>query len=542
MRISIEDTALNLKRVQVFLLLFFTLATPIIASGQTYAQSQAAIGQISLAVGCLEFPDANHTVSVETIRREVVDQVVRFYKEQSYGRLTITGDVYGWYMMPIRLSELNVRRFWNGSSEDRVRLVDEAIQVLQQNGVRKQHYTYLVLVFSGSDWNTAWSQNNRKATVQSEKHLWGTYAHELGHLLGLPDLYDYERDKRGVFSDNFVGPWDIMSTSRYASSIGFCSWSRIRLGWISDNQISRVSFALTARNISAVISPLERGEGTLVLKVNTQSHPYFLVEAREEHGILITYIDETKKGGEGIVKVVDSYTGSVGDLKSLTIDVCFDLWGRENPVYLNFENDFAVVILRKTSHNYTVMFAPIEEGKKALEAHKGILEANVTIQKARQEFKLEGLEQATTVFHQATAQYEDARFTDSLRLADDARALAAKATLPRIYYEIEGELERTSNRLAGTIIHPLAGLLTNVYQKREEAVRELERAKKAFQQFDLEMVSAHLRRCNELMTEIEQTQKEAQDWNVPVVSAVGLLLIATVVAIAYRKHRQQRTH
>jgi M6 family metalloprotease-like protein len=64
----------------------------------------------------------------------------------------------------------------------------------------------------------------------------GVYVHEFGHLLGLPDLYDYGLDSKGI------GDWELMAlgmwngpngdNSRGESPSWMSAWSRVALGWV----------------------------------------------------------------------------------------------------------------------------------------------------------------------------------------------------------------------------------------------------------------------------------------------------------------------
>ncbi|MDP2716591.1 hypothetical protein [Rheinheimera sp.] len=59
----------------------------------------------------------------------------------------------------------------------------------------------------------------------------GVMAHELGHALGLPDLYPANGYRDDVM---YISPWGMMGGSN-ATFHHFCGWSKWALGWISDN-------------------------------------------------------------------------------------------------------------------------------------------------------------------------------------------------------------------------------------------------------------------------------------------------------------------
>ena len=74
-----------------------------------------------------------------------------------------------------------------------------------------------------------------KYTIQPENGGVGVFAHEFGHDLGLPDMYDYT-------GENSTGFWTIMSSGSWLSQsdfeIGsqpdhFTAWEKFQLGWLN---------------------------------------------------------------------------------------------------------------------------------------------------------------------------------------------------------------------------------------------------------------------------------------------------------------------
>jgi len=91
-------------------------------------------------------------------------------------------------------------------------------------------------------------------TIQPENGGLSVFAHEFGHDLGLPDLYDTSGNSGGA--ENSVGFWSLMSQSRGTAprdeGIGdrpmpFGAWEKFQLGWL-DYDVARAgrtaSFAL----------------------------------------------------------------------------------------------------------------------------------------------------------------------------------------------------------------------------------------------------------------------------------------------------------
>lgn len=126
----------------------------------------------------------------------------------------------------------------------------------------------------------------------------GVYCHELGHVFGLPDLYDTDYSSRGI------GLWSLMSFGSWlgpnyngSSPAELDAWCRIQLGFTSP-----VNVLSDLANVS--IANVENG-GTIyrLWSDGDVGSEYFLVENRQKvgydaylpgDGLLIWHIDETK--------------------------------------------------------------------------------------------------------------------------------------------------------------------------------------------------------------------------------------------------------
>ena len=75
-----------------------------------------------------------------------------------------------------------------------------------------------------------------KYTIQPENGGVGVFAHEYGHDLGLPDLYDY------TGGENSTGFWTLMSSGSWLSQNDYRHrlraahmgvWEKFQLGWLN---------------------------------------------------------------------------------------------------------------------------------------------------------------------------------------------------------------------------------------------------------------------------------------------------------------------
>jgi M6 family metalloprotease-like protein len=120
----------------------------------------------------------------------------------------------------------------------------------------------------------------------------GTFCHEFGHCLGLPDFYP----TNGGSAYGMSG-WDVMDSGCYANNgdtpVGYTSYERHFMGWM--DLIDPVE------NTQYVMSPLNSDDGTAV-KVTNDANPdeYYLLEYRAKtgwdqylpaEGLLILHVD-----------------------------------------------------------------------------------------------------------------------------------------------------------------------------------------------------------------------------------------------------------
>lgn len=133
----------------------------------------------------------------------------------------------------------------------------------------------------------------------------GTYCHEFGHALGLPDLYDTST------GDHYtVGTWDIMCSGSYnnqgCTPPTFTAFERFVMGWLTPEQLTTPSLH--------VLAPIETSnKAYLVSYTNHNLKPlspapseYFLLENRQAvgwdagqdalvaNGLLVTHITFNK--------------------------------------------------------------------------------------------------------------------------------------------------------------------------------------------------------------------------------------------------------
>ena len=110
------------------------------------------------------------------------------------------------------------------------------------------------------------------------------YAHEYGHVLGLPDQYDYgyESNGTGIYSLMGYGSWNtyppvpILSGN---SPAHLDAWSKYRLGFVTPVDVGH------SASVGAVLPPVETSPTVYKMVVpNSGGKEYFLLENRQRIG------------------------------------------------------------------------------------------------------------------------------------------------------------------------------------------------------------------------------------------------------------------
>lgn len=347
---------------RVYVIAFLTI---IVFSVILITSSEASPNEVNVIVIPVDFPDQVGIGSPDAYVNKINISMSEYWREVSYGKIFVKlYTISRW----VRLDRLYT---FYGEDMDSIdlntcRLIIDAIRAADPLVDFRKH-DYIILMHSGKD--QAYTHEKRDiyslsafcghiptgektiinyVAVVSYLDPLGVWAHEFGHLLGLPDLYD--TSSRGEH-DKFLGPWDLMAEGSWNGPLGspgsvpstLTSWSRMELGWISDNDVLIVEERSKTR---IALKPLHKSEGVKVVKIPTDNpRIYYLIEARERtgydrylpsEGVLILYVDENKDSGQGIVRVIPPPNGSLYqatyDVGSIFQDKCLHLMVRVDEV------------------------------------------------------------------------------------------------------------------------------------------------------------------------------------------------------------------
>ncbi len=294
-----------------------------------------ARGKIRLAVILVSFPGLAPKASKDEVNRMIFSRgeipsgsVADYYWEVSGGKVELTGEVFGWFEAAQSEEYYANSHFGHQPGtypRNAAGLVVEALELADQAGLDFSRYDNsgdgavdsLVVLFAGPGghignnlarlwpWESYLSADGTRPVLKdgvkidryltvSERAPGGELnfipilCHELGHLFGLPDLFDWDNGSVGI------GKFGLMGYGVFGGDKAFWpeAWTRAYLGWSEPRE-------LTAPG-KYELKPAETGGE--IFRLNT-SRPgeYFLLENRSPlgsdaglfgKGLVIYHVDE----------------------------------------------------------------------------------------------------------------------------------------------------------------------------------------------------------------------------------------------------------
>ena len=346
-------------------------------------------GVIRVLVIAAAFPDDNYTLSIDQVKHNWFGSVAAYYHEVSNGKLTIVGDMYGWYMLPYRKSHygmncLSINDADCSGADASWQVAQDAVNLAEKDPTAKinfLNYDYYIFIHSGYGQESSavkddvWSvtymsgvyiqTNSRTITLFSVVPELetpgdvpnGVWCLEFGHDLGLPDLYNTATHK------TILGPWELMDKGSWngnppgSSPAHMTAWDKIQLGFISGSQLATVNPGVTS---TFTVDPTEiASNGVHAIEIplgsdaeSSNPSQYYLVEVRSltgfdaalpAAGVLITSVDNTAVIGK--VHVIDGHPD--------TPNLMDAVW---NPgqTFTDSNNKLSVAITGKIGNSYQI--------------------------------------------------------------------------------------------------------------------------------------------------------------------------------------------
>lgn len=154
---------------------------------------------------------------------------------------------------------------------------------------------------------------------------------------------------------------------------GLSSFTKIRLGWITADQ---VTFVEPGDSAITFLSPLSRKGKTLAVKIPLSWGSYYLIENRQpvgfdralpDAGLLVLRVNPNAEEGYGTVKIMNA-SPSTPQFAKATWRI--DAPGRD--AYVDDSNRLAVISLWQEEGNLGVLVTVPEKKQDALEAARAI--------------------------------------------------------------------------------------------------------------------------------------------------------------------------
>ena len=251
--------------------------------------------------------------------------ITDYYSEVSYNQLYFTGDAKGWYNV-----SGPIQNYSPGSSSGGPQFVLDVIAeadptlnfadyIQYYDTQNKPHIAFLAVVHAGAGAeagaNNIWSHRWNFTVVSGTSYITndidpvsgfnviidgpyaimpersggsntsgslieiGVFAHEFGHIFGIPDLYDTDGSSEGV------GEWCLMASGSWGGNgsspetpVHMSAWVKWQLGWVTPINVTSYSGPTSVPNAE---------ENPVVYRMwlnGTIGNQYFLIENRQRIG------------------------------------------------------------------------------------------------------------------------------------------------------------------------------------------------------------------------------------------------------------------
>ncbi len=392
-------------------------------SNTVYPTGTGPVGNYKVLVLLVEFSDNSSSVAASFFDTLIFANqqgcVRHFYQEVSYGALDIITvhlpSTTDWYTAPETYAYYVDEQHGLGGYpqnsqklvEDLADIADPFVDFSEYDNDYDGYVDALIVVHAGQGaeftadpddiwshkWGVTWlwSSSNLKDGVRvweytMQPEYWlssydmtcGVFCHELGHIFGLPDLYDTDYTSYGI------GEWSLMAGGSWNGYLGDSpahpdAWCMTELGYVSATVVPDNTTGLEIPAIE---------DFPVAYKLWTSGSPvteYFLIANRQRtgydfglpyHGLLIWHVDESVSDyGANDHEWYPGHT-AFGHYK-VALEQADGLWQLESTVpfgYVNYSND----PYPGTSNNRTFNGSSVPNSGSYAETETYVAVANVS--------------------------------------------------------------------------------------------------------------------------------------------------------------------
>jgi len=367
----------KISGILTFLLFLFlsVSATPDIPPYGIDEWNKKTTGNHTVLVVIVNFNDFKNLTSINDITRKL-DLLREFYFNNSYGSLNLSFDLkfvnltknMGYYGADggfgntswKRIDELGYKYHHYGEDFSYQHVFPNDVLKILDNEVNFMNYDHIIFVHSYYDqanhqeckdclwsiyipyinfttndyyywnWEKFYAYVNYGICVSEDDNL-GVIAHEFGHELGLPDLYNIET------GESVVGIYDLMDSGAWFDE-NFGAFSKFKLGFSRPFEINETNLTSLTLNLSNFHDSF--------IKINVNPWKYFLIEYRNVLGnntFLIWEVNEDMANNTEERKMVYVYNFSKNlsnktSFKKYSTSINFTLF--EDFAKVNISNHF----------------------------------------------------------------------------------------------------------------------------------------------------------------------------------------------------------